>query len=366
MKTIHSALVSLVAVVLVAGCGGGSTGGAIIPTAAIQITATNATAVAKGGMTPSQSTAKSGSGGAAVVGVVVQPGAPQKSVMDIALAQLRRVEGMKLPAAPAGVVGVSLTGFPVTFGCGIYASTSSPIIPNVTTALVSTNGTMTMDAQGSAATGPLTSDSLTFALCVEPNPTGGNTTTNGSMSLTIGSESGAQSVASPLNESVTMSFTNLTSVESTNTDTFSINGSITMAIIDNGTTLTATMSGASLSTSSTIDGAFTIKNFSIAYTEDSPIAAYTGNYSFTVSMTTNCAALAGDIVITTPIPFTGTGVGEPTGGEMLISGASGSSVRLTANAPVSPATVGDVTMVVTDTSTTPSTVTTSTVTWAQI
>jgi hypothetical protein len=385
MKKIHLALVSLCTVILAAGCGGGGGGssgggGGGTPTATVQITKTNASAVAKGGMTTSQTMAKTGSSGAGAVGVVVQPGAPRKSVMDIALAQLRRVQGMKVPAAPAGVVGVSIAPFPVTFGCGAYANTSTI---NGGTPLNSTNGTSTIDLTGNSTNGLFAAGNvatLTYNACVDTNPAavGATITTNGSMSLSITSMSGAGTSASPINESVSMSFTGFSTVDTapTPTDTVTMSGGITLAINDNGTIMTATMSGTSFAMTSTTDGAFTLKNFSIVDKEDSPTCATNnpapstvcaGNYSFSVAMTTNmantAAGVSGDIVISTPIAFTGTGTGDPTTGKMVISGAGGSSVTLTANAPVAPATTGTVTMGVND-GTNP--VTTSTVTWAQI
>lgn len=329
MKTIHLhlALASLAAAMLVAGCGGGSsstTSPTTTTAGKVTLTSTNAPDVAKGGMTPSQTTAKTGLGGAeAVTGVVVQPGAPRQSVMNIALAQVRRVQAIKVPAIQAGVVGASVSPFPITFGCGAYADTSSPVIPNVTTTLVSTSGTMLVDVQGDGTNGIFAAGNvatITFTNCVDAA-----TTTNGSMSLAIDSVSVTVT-------SVTMSFANFSVVDTApNPDeTISMSGGITMAVSDNGTTLTATMSGSSFAATSSTDGSFTMKDFSIVAMGDSPLAAPTGNYSFSVTMTTNIASLSGDIDITTPTPFTGTGDNNPTAGVMVITGANGGTLTLTA------------------------------------
>ncbi len=354
---------------MAAGCGGGGgsstpppSGG--VPTAAVTITPTNAAPVAKGAMTPSQTAVKTGSSGATAVGVVVQAGAPRSSVMDVALAQLKRVQGTKVPAAPAVVVGASLAPFPVTFGCGAYSNTSTLNggTPNTT------SGTVMMDIQGTNVNNVvnITSATLTYSSCVETNPAaiGATTTLNGSMTLSIGSMTGLGTSGSPLVESVSMSFSNFSSVDAipgSPANTLNMSGGMTMAISDNGTTLTATMSGTSFAMTSSVDGAFTMKNFLIVDTQDSPTAVTpTGNYSFTVAMTTNCAALGGDIVITTTTPFTGTGTANPTAGVMKVSGANGSYLTITANAN------NTATVAVNDGTTATQPVSTQTLTWAQI
>ncbi|OFZ67659.1 MAG: hypothetical protein A2V79_10835 [Betaproteobacteria bacterium RBG_16_56_24] len=349
MKTIYLALISLGAAMLVAGCGGGSSGAASSTTTAsgkVTLTSVNAPDVAKGGMTTSQTTAKTGLGGASVVGVEVQPGAPRKSVMDIALAQFRRVKALKLPAAPDGVVGVSIAPFPIIFGCGAYAGTSDPAIPGFTTTLNSTSGTMTIDLVDTNLDVTFNNGdvaSITFASCVESNPVAGTTTMNGGFSLTINSQTGGVlnantdmmegTAGSPLVESVAMSFTNFTIVDTAPAETMTMNGGMTLSVTDNGTLLTATMSGTSFAMTSSTDGNFTMKNFSIAATGDSPSATLlTDDYSFSVTMTTNIADLGGDVDITTPTPFTGTGDYNPTAGVMLITGANGGTLTLTAQA----------------------------------
>ncbi len=381
MKKLQLVLTASAVVLMAAGCGGGgslpaASGGA----AAVSITSSNAAAVAKGAMSPSQAAVKTGSSGASVVGVVVQTGAPRASVMDIALAQLKLVQEMKAPAAPAVPVGASVSA-PVIYGCGAYANTSS-LLAN----LNSTNGTMTKDFQGTTSNNvtTITAVSLVYSNCVEPNTqaTGATTTLNGTMTLTFNSTNGVTtaSAATPLIESVGMtfgttvaSFTSVDTIPNSPTNTLIMNGSMTLDINDNGTTLQAAMSGASFSMSSNIDGAFTMKNFKIDATQDSPTCsnnnpapttACVGNYNFSVAMTTNlvnaAAGVNGDVVISTPTRFAGTGTGDPASGIMKVNGNNGSYLTIVANTNKS------VTVSVNDGTAAAQPVSSQTLTWAQI
>jgi hypothetical protein len=260
---------------------------------------------------------KQGSTAAGAVGVVTEPGVPKQTVLQIALAQLKRVQSFNPIAPPSGVAGV-IPGYPM----GPYNCTTS--------------GSYVLDIQDTDNSGTFTVGdvfTMSFTACKEPNPAkaGSYITTNGSMSLTINSASGSGTANSPIVMSVTMSFNNFSTVDTapTTPETITMSGDITLAINDNGTTLTAGMSGTSFSTNSTSDGAFSLKNYNISSSEDiaSPFA-----YSYTVGMTTNCAALGGDIVISAPTPFTGSGTGNPTAGVMKISGDNNSYITLTANA----------------------------------
>lgn len=310
MKTIYLALISLGAAMLVAGCGGGSSGAASSATTAsgkVTLTSANAPAVADGAMSTSQTAAKQGSTGAAAAatGVVVQTGAPRQSVMNIALAQIRRVEGLKLPVAPASVVGVLPTIPPIDCSGG----------GTMTILLTDTNNNNAFDATDVI--------DATFASCIEPDAAG-TVTTNGVMSITFYSKTSTDM-------SVAVSFSNFSSATTSPAETITLSGSMTMAINDTGTTLTATISGTTFAMASSVDGSFTMKNYSIGFTGDSPDAVSpTYNYSFTVTMTTNIAALGGDVDITTPTPFTGTGDSNPTAGVMVITGDNGGTLTLTA------------------------------------
>ena len=374
VKNLHLTLVPLSIVLLVAGCGGGgsssNTPNTSIPVGTVQITASNATTAAKGAATPSQTMVKQGTTGATASKAATQSGASSKSVMDIALAQLKRVERIKLPALAASVVGASISPFPVTFGCGSYANTNS-----YANTLNSTSGTMAMDIQGTtnANTGAIniTSATLTYVNCVEPNPAAvsATTTTNGSMTLTIGSKSGGVinattgylegTVGSPLRESVSMSFTNFSVLDTapTTPETLTTNGGFTLGIVDTGTQMTVTMSGSSFVMVSSIDGTSSMKNFSIVNT----VTAATGAYNYTISMTVASTAsnLVGDIVITTPVAFQGIGSGNPTVGKMVVYGSSNSSLTLEVVGAGVAVTVNDGT-----TATQP--VYSATLTWAQL
>jgi hypothetical protein len=285
---------------------------------------------------------------------MVQPTAPQQSLINIALAQIKRVETLKLSTAPTGAVGVSITPFPITMSC------ASPY----GTVAAGTANSETIDIQGATASSTtFTSASITFKSCVNPSSVAASATEtlNGGFAMTVSSQTGLGTVASPKVSSIAMTFTNFSSVVAApgmTTDTSTITGGFNITTSNNGAMLTATISGTSLAMTSSVDGAFTLKNFSIADSQDAPKALTpTNTYSDTYAMTTSCAALNGDIDITTPVAFTGTNGANPTTGKMVITGANGSSITLTANAN------GTVTQVVND-GTNPAT--TTTVSWAAL
>lgn len=317
-KNLYLASFYLGIAMLASGCGGGSSSSSnTAPVASkVSINTTNADAVAKGGMSPSQTMAKTGSGAAGAVGVMIESGAPKQSVMNIALAQVKRVEGLNIPTMPVSVAGVITNWTPIVTQCATSGS--------FTFDMVDTNNNTIFDS-GDAIT-------IAYSQCAEPNPAkiGSTITTTGTMSLTINASNGVAipSVGSPLIKSITLGFSGFSSVDTapTTPETIALSGGITLATVDDGATLTGTMSGASFDMTSTADGAFTLKDFSISVSDTTS----TGAYSFSVNMTTNCAALNGDIVITTTTPFTGTGTGNPTAGVMVISGANNSSVTITA------------------------------------
>lgn len=376
MKKLQLVFTTSAIVLMATGCGGG--GSLPAQSGAVSITSSNALAVAKGAMSPSQAAVRTGSGGANIVGVVVQTGSPGTSVMDIALAQLKLVQAMKVSAVPAVPMGASVSA-PVTYGCGAYAKTSYPQAN-----FSSANGTMTMDSQGTTSGGvtTITSVSVVYTNCVEPNlqAAGATTTLNGTMTLTFNSTNGVTtaSAATPLKESIGMtfgtsaaSFTSVDTIPNSPTNRLTMNGAMTMDINDDGTMLKATMSGASFGMSSDIDGAFTMKKFQIDETQDSPTCisnnpapatACVGNYNFSVAMTTNlvnaAAGVNGDVVITTQTRFTGTGAGDPASGIMKVSGNNGSYLTIVANTNKS------VTVFVNDGTAVPQPV--QTLTWAQI
>lgn len=316
MKNFKLILVSFAIIAIAAGCSGGGSSGGAPAVSKVTINSGNADAVAKGGMSSSQGMAKTGSTGAtnAAKNATDASAAPGQSAMQLALAQFKRVQGLNITPAPASVVG-TVSGFSPQI---IMCTTSG----SFTFDLVDTNNNTQFDI-GDAI-------SLTYSNCVEPNPakSGATFTTNGAMTLTINASSGSGTAQDPLVASVTMGFTNFTNVDTapTTPETVTISGALTLAITDNGTTLTATMTGTSFSMASTSDGTFTM-NGSVVFSENITTLAY----SFTVNMTTNSVALGGAIDITTTTPFTGTGTGNPTAGVMKISGANNSYITITAN-----------------------------------
>ncbi|MBI5889843.1 MAG: hypothetical protein HZB47_04100 [Nitrosomonadales bacterium] len=313
MKNFQLTLVPMGIALLVAGCGGGgstssNTGGGI-PTAAVQITSSNATTVAKGAMTPSQSTAQTGSGMAGVVGVVVQPVTRSRSIREIALAEFARARSMKFP--PATVVGAT----------------------QMSVSNCATSGTMTLtlnDANNSQTFDVGDSYTIAFSNCV-----GNGYTDNGSMTFSISSLSGGTGVAgstgtpqAPFVTAFTLTFNNYSSTYLSSTE--SINGDISFSTSDDGTNTTATMYGTSLTVSSTAVGTSSMTNYSISYTGANTPTTSTP-YSFSVQMTVADSTMGGSVTISTPTAFTGVGISNPTAGQMVITGANNSTLTLTAN-----------------------------------
>ncbi|MBI5431011.1 MAG: hypothetical protein HY938_11230 [Nitrosomonadales bacterium] len=310
MKNLHLVLASCSVVLLAAGCGGGGSssggGGTTIPTAAVQITPTNAQAVAKGAATPAQGMAKSGSKVTSVVGAVASTSGHSRSILDISLAEFKRIRNLHLTPAVVGAVQ--------TMNC-------------------TTSGTMAFDYVDAAPAGMGLGDSITmtFSNCVEPTGT-----SNGTMSFSIGSFSGGVvdpvtgntvgTVGSPIVAGFTMTFNNFTSVDSATGENMSMNGDMGFSFSDNGDTTSGTMSGNSISMTSSIDGAFQMSGYSMTFSD----TISTGAYSFIINMTTASVVANGSITITTPTAFTGTGNGDPTAGVMVITGANNSTLTLTA------------------------------------
>lgn len=322
MKRIHLALASSCVVLLVAGCGGGdgysaTSSGTTIPTAAVQITPTNAPAVAKGAATPAQGMAKMGSGQAGVVGVVAQTSGRSRSVLDISLAKFAQVRGMHLAPA-AGVVGV-ITGFPMNN----LSCSPSPGVGG---------GTMSMDIQDGGIAGTVGAGDvfvMSFSNCSD-----GISTENGSLAFAItglngGAMGGTGTPTTPLNASFTLTFNNFTSKDIATNLTDAINGDISFSTSDDGTNTTGTMSGTSLRMDSSADGAFLLTYYSISFTEAN-VPTTTTPYSFSVSMTIASTVANGSVTVATTTPFTGQGDGDPSAGVMVITGANGSTLTLTA------------------------------------
>ncbi len=324
MKTIRLAIISLGFVVFIAGCGGGggggggSAGGTNIPTAAVQITQANAKVVAAGAMTPSQSMVTTGSGQAGVVGVVVQASGHTRSVLDISLAEFNRARSLKFSPVAAGAIQSQ------SFQC----TTSGNFV-------ISAN-----DANNDQVLNAGDSFSITFNNCVLPTTTVNGvtvngSTTNGSLTFAItalsGTLAGTGTPQTPLTAAFTLTFNNFTSTDNVTSRTESIHGDISFSTLDNGTNTTGTMLGASLRMDSSVDGAFLLTNYNFSFTEANFVTT-TSPYSFSVGMTIASTIANGSVTITTPLPFTGVGIANPTAGVMVITGANNSTLTLTANA----------------------------------
>lgn len=305
-------VITLVAGVLVVGCGGGSSGGSPntgtggnIPTAAVKITSANAPAVAKGAMTPAQGAAKSSSA-ASVVGVVVNATGHRRSIKDIALSEFARARNLNFTPSVVGVV----TNQPPT-NCGATPA----------------EGTMALSLNDVDGLGMGAGDSVTMTYS---NCNDGVSITNGSMAFTIntlsGTMGGVGTPTTPLTAGFTMTFNSFSTKDIATNATDSINGNMTFTTSDDGTVTTGSMSGNSLVMVSSVDGTYQMSNYSITFSDD----ISTGAYSFAVTMTTADATMGGSVTLTTTTPFTGIGANDPTAGVMVITGASNSTLTLTA------------------------------------
>lgn len=315
MKSMRLALVYLGVAMLATGCGGGggsSSGGSVsIPTAAVQITQTNAAEVAKSANSSAQGMAKTGSSTAGIVGVVAQPSGFTHSVLDISLAKFAKIRNLQL-SQNGGAVGV-IAGFPISGPCAV-------------------SGTMSMDINDANNNGTVDSgDTITMSLnqCDD----GLGTVDNGSMSFSIsglsGPLGGTGTPSAPLTASFTLTFSNLSSYDQATMATDTINGDITFSTSDDGTNTTGIMYGTSLSMSNSVDGAFLITNYNISFTEAN-VTGPSSPFSFSFSMTTASTIAGGSVTITTSPAFTGFGNGNPTAGQMVITGANNSTLTMTA------------------------------------
>lgn len=311
MKKIQWALVSLGVALLAAGCGGGgggSSSGLTIPTAAVQINTTNAPTVAKSALTPAQGLVKSGSGAAGVVGMVAQVSGHSRSILDISLAEFNRALSLRFPPA---VTGVNQS---VTISC----SGGGNVVGTI----------QDRDSSNSFTVGDILT--MVFHSCVEPSSIGGNSTTNGSATFSITSASGALGMGiTPFSAAFTLTFSNFTNTDNVTHLTDTINGDISFSTVNDGANTTGTMSGTSLRMDNSVDGAFSMTSYSFSFTEAN-VLSLSSPFSFSVNMTIASVLANGSVTITTTTAFTGVGAGDPSAGEMVITGANNSALTLTA------------------------------------
>ena len=310
MKNFQLTFALLGAIFLAAGCGGGSSStGVNIPTAAIQITSSNAQTVASGANAASESSARQGSSAATtVVGVVTQQAGQIPSALNIATSGLGRVLTTPLPTAT--VIGATSTAY---FSCSTGLQVSSSAADTFT---------FTYSVAGSTiAAGD--SVSIYFNSCVD---TVTGDTTNGGLGIAITSLSGTFGTA-PSSAAFTATFSNLTVTNAG--ASASLNGDMTIAATSSTTapTLTATISGNSLTITDSVQGSIRLTSYNETYTYDNSSTAYT------YSVNTNLAGtvMNGSVNIATTTTFSGTGTGNPTAGVMTITGTGGSYVMVTAN-----------------------------------
>jgi hypothetical protein len=311
MRTTKFFLAALFSVAIAScGGGGGSSSTVNIPTAAVKITTSNAAAVAKASITPTQGVVNTGSGQAGVVGVVTQASGHSLSVLDISLAEFNRARSLKFSPAVAGVIP-SVT---------LYCTTSGTV----------TGSVQDLDSSGTFTVGDILT--MTFHNCVEPTVSGGSNTTNGiaTFSITAASNTLGQNIT-PFSAAFTLTFSNFTSKDNVTNIIDTINGDISFSTNNDGTNTTGMMSGASLRMDSSVDGSFLLTNYNFSFTE-ATVVTLTSPYSYSVNMTVASTVANGSVTITTTTPFTGVGVSDPTAGVMVITGANNSTLTLTSNA----------------------------------
>lgn len=94
---------TLVSILILAGCGGGGGSAAVAPSTPVAITATNAIDVSQSAMGLAKSMSGMKTFGKIVTGVVVNISEPSRSALDIALAEFNRVNYLHLSPTTVGV-----------------------------------------------------------------------------------------------------------------------------------------------------------------------------------------------------------------------------------------------------------------------
>lgn len=186
------------------------------------------------------------------------------------------------------------------------------------------NGDLTIDYNDVAPAGPSAGDSvvLTFGQCMV-DLGDGPTTTSGGLTVVVQSFQD-----NPLALQATITYSNLTLVDATGT--VRVNGSHMLNYSSpDGITFTTIVSGSELSGSIT-DNAGTvsawIRNFSYTITEDMD----TGAFSVSMSGTSYSSDSGGQVDFATQTTFMGVGDNPPDAGVLVVTGANGSKLTLTA------------------------------------
>jgi hypothetical protein len=306
VKNLQKTLAPLGIVLLVAGCGGGassSDNSGDIPTASVQITSSNAPTVAGGSVSSTKSMSSTGgSMSTAVVGAMVSPNGRMPSVLEISLAEFERARSLHLPAAT--VAGVIPGG---TYNCETGTYSYSFLDPN-------DNGIF----DGG--------DTLTFTYnsCLL-----GSATTNGTVTFAVNTlvDPVTPTPVSPSTSSFTLTFSGYSSVI-TGAGSISMEGDITISASNDGTTLEASMNGASFDMASSVDGNFRMTTYSFHYSENSATGVYVMGAGVGTPMTMGGSMMGGYVTVFTPVEFSGIGYGNPSVGTMVITGEGNSSVTI--------------------------------------
>lgn len=341
MKSIKiSAL--LLSLAVIAGCGGSSSSSGGKSPATISITTSNADSVSKGAMT-SNSSAQTGTNTANATKTASSVSNLDNpySVASLAIANARIAQTLPFSTTGAGRV---VAGFPVKYSCSTGGATTA------------TTNIVTYDITDADNSGSLTvgdTFTATYTSCVL-----GAATLNGSQGLKFNSFNApaTPSPSNPETASITLTYSNMTIATSSSIVGF--NGDMTLSFTYDGTTLSATMSGTSLTVSSTTAGSVSFSNYNFATTATTTV--WTSSVDLSITMMPN-GGTSGTINISTPTKFSGAissgAYGNPTSGQMRIDGANGTYITITANSNGT-----DATVVVYDGTNT----TTTTKTWAQL
>jgi hypothetical protein len=311
----------LSAALLFAGCGGGgsnSGGGVTVPTAAVQITSSNANAVVTGTSGSSQIMVASHTATApstVPVGLVVKSSGSIRSVLDISLAEFARSRDL-VSRLPSVVTGASSSN---TYQCKTAGSSTG-------------SGTFSVNYIDAAPVGTYgAGDTLTLSYnnCMFSGTTA---TFNGSGTFAIGSLSTSA-------YSFTLTYVNYSIVDSTGSLNETINGDLTLSANNSGTVWAYSVFGTSLEMNLSYSG--TTNHFKVWAPTGSITNKYdisyldqysAGTYDYAVNMSVATTGMGGSVSIVTQPDFTGTGTGNPTAGSMKATGANGSYVTITANA----------------------------------
>jgi len=289
--------------VVFAGCGGGSGGGsdggtAAAPSAPVVITAANAPQVAGASYNSVVGLNGAGAGGGVLTGAVTQTGSGV-DIGGVLVSVLGAAQPLIASGQFSGVTGVVVSGSDVCTNGGTFSFTLDDVDNNST---LSTGDTM----------------SLAFVNCNEAG-----TILNGSIALT-GLVVSGDIITSPYTLQFTMQMNNLAAQENGQTDVVSGSATYSESSTD-GVVTTSALSGTSLQyTSGGVTATIT------AFQLDSTDNLANGAYTFDVSATVSSPAMGGKATIVTSTTFQGTGSGNPFVGQAKATGASNSSVTLTA------------------------------------